>query len=115
MALPPAALCHRAYPLPLPLTLLLPSQPATVVVCSLKAIAPAVPLSPRPLKVVSWNTGPAGRVGASIVEKLLEAGVAAPPPRGFGVILLQELPGQWSHPMGEDEVAEFLKPVSPSY
>ena len=80
-----------------------------------QAIAPAVPLSPRPLKVVSWNTGPAGRVGASIVEKLLEAGVAAPPPRGFDVILLQELPGQWCHPLDEDEVVDFLHTVSPSY
>ena len=82
-----------------------------------QAIAPAVPHGPRPLRVVSWNTGPlkdsSGWV--TIVNKLLEAGVADPPPWGFDVILLQELPGQWSHPMGEDEVAEFLKPVSPSY
>ena len=78
-----------------------------------QAIAPAVPLSPRPLKVVSWSTGPAGRVGASIVEKLLEAGVAAPPPHGFDVILLQELSGQWAAPLTPGEVEDFLSPVFP--
>ena len=49
------------------------------------------------------------------MEKLLEAGVAAPPPRGFDVILLQELPGQWCHPLTEDGVKDLLRPVSPSY
>ena len=53
-----------------------------------QAIAAAVPPSPRPLKVVSWNTGPARNRGPSILGKLRGAGVA----EEFDVILLQELP-----------------------
>ena len=41
-----------------------------------QAIAAAVPPSPRPLKVVSWNTGPARNRGPSILGKLRGAGVA---------------------------------------
>ena len=47
--------------------------------------------------------------------KLQKAGVAEALPRGFDVILLQELPGQWAHPMTPEEVKDILHPVSPSY
>ena len=47
--------------------------------------------------------------------KLQNAGAAEALPRGFDVILLQELPGQWAHPMTPEEVKELLLPVFPSY
>ena len=77
--------------------------------------AAAVPHGPRPLKVLSWNTGPMVDSGGTIVKKLKVAGVADEPPRGFDVILLQELSGQWCHPLTEDGVKDLLRPVSPSY
>ena len=60
-----------------------------------QATAAAVSPSPRPLKVVSWNTGPARNRMHAILAKLRKAGVAGE----FDVILLQELPGQWADPM----------------
>ena len=77
-----------------------------------QAIAAAVPPSPRPwlLKVVSWNTGPARDRGPTILGKLRGAGVA----EEFGVILLQELPGQWANPMTPEEVNELIHQVFPS-
>ena len=76
-----------------------------------QAIAAAVPPSPRPLKVVSWNTGPVGNRGDGILGSLWAAGVA----EEFDVILLQELPGQWANPVTLEEVKDLLHPVSPSY
>ena len=60
-----------------------------------QATAAAVPPSPRPLKVVSWNTGPARGRGHTILRKLRGPVVA----EEFYVILLQELPVQWSNPV----------------
>ena len=77
-----------------------------------QAGAAAVPPSPRPLKVVSWNTGPAAiRGGTSLLGKLRTAGVA----ESFDVILLQELPGQWANPMAPEKVKQLLHKASPSY
>ena len=75
-----------------------------------QAIAAAVPPSPRPLKVVSWNTGPARNRMHAILAKLRKAGVAGE----FDVILLQELPGQWANPMTPEEVKRLLHGVFPS-
>ena len=77
--------------------------------------AAAVPHGPRPLKVLSWNTGPMVGSGGSIMKRLQVSGVADEPPRGFDVILLQELSGQWAVPLTPGEVEDFLSPVSPSY
>ena len=76
-----------------------------------QATAAAVPPSPRPLKVVSWNTGPQRNRGHSVIGKLQKSGVAGE----FDVILLQELPGQRADPMTPDRVKGLLVPVSPSY
>ena len=53
--------------------------------------AAAVPHGPRPLKVLSWNTGPMVGSGGSIMKRLQVSGVADEPPHEFDVILLQEL------------------------
>ena len=61
-------------------------------------------------KVVSWNSGPARGCGPKILGKLRGSGVA----EEFGVILLQELPGQWANPMTPGEVKDLLHQVFPS-
>ena len=76
-----------------------------------QAAAATVPPSPRPLQVMSWNTGPGHDRFFVITRKLKQAQVASE----FGVILLQELPGQWADPMTPEKVKGLLHQASPSY